>query len=312
MKLPNPAKTPVGAGISAVIGPPGLKDPERLRAEVDGKVVVITGASFGLGEATARLVAEAGGITILAARTTERLNEIAGELTARGHRAHPHGLDLADPASIREFAQWVQHEFGAPDVLVHNAGKSLRRSVALSYNRPKDLEATSGVNYLGPIRLTLALLPGMRARGSGHIVNVSTVGIQFPPTPKWGFYISSKAAFDTWIRSVAMETRPDGVSMTTFYAGLMHTRMSAPSGWMRFTPGQTPKQAARVVARAIVQKPRVIAPIYGRPAEILAPMLRTPLELWMEFIYRYLPDTKASLRSASQGRDNVVALDKEA
>lgn len=286
---------PVSRAVSYLIGPRGLRDVARLRRDVEGKVVVITGASYGVGEATAELCGRAGARVVLAARSRERLEEVKDRIVAAGGTAYAYQLDLTDEQSIAEFAEAVQYDLGPVDYLIHNAGKSLRRSIHLSYDRPKDVTATSGANYVGPMRLTLALLPAMRARGSGHIVNVSTVGIMFPVMPKWGFYLSSKAAFDWWLRAVGMEARADGVTLTTFYAGLMHTRMSAPSRWMRVLPGQTPDDAARVISRALVRKPRTITPIYGHPSAALVPILRLPLDVIVGFVYRRLGDTQASL-----------------
>lgn len=288
---------PLARAVARMIGPRGLRRGDSLRREVEGKVVVVTGASYGVGEATARLFARAGARVVLAARSLDRLRELQQSIAADGGQAFAYPLDLTREHSVSEFAASVLFDLGEVDYLIHNAGKSLRRSIHLSYDRPKDVTATAGANYVGPMRLTLALLPGMRARGRGHIVNVSTVGIMFPVMPKWGFYLSSKAAFDWWMRAVGMEARADGVTLTTFYAGLMHTRMSAPSRWMRVLPGQTPDDAARVIARAVVAKPRTMAPIYGHPSAIMVPLLRLPLELFTGFVFRHLGDTKASLAS---------------
>ncbi|MGH3726347.1 MAG: SDR family NAD(P)-dependent oxidoreductase [Mycobacterium sp.] len=293
---------PIARAAAYLIGPRGLRDIGRLRTEVAGKVVVVTGASFGLGAATAELFAQAGARVVLAARSLDQLQEIAARITENGGDATVYRLDLTCEQSVSEFAAAVLYDFGEVDYLIHNAGKSLRRSIHLSYDRPKDVVATSGANYVGPMRLTLALLPGMRARGSGHIVNVSTVGVMFGAVPKWGFYLSSKAAFDIWMRAVGMEARGDGVTLTTFYAGLMHTRMSAPSRWMRLLPGQTPSDAARVLARAVVEKPRTLTPIYGHPFAMLVPVLRFPLEPLIGFIYRRLGDTQVSLARVAAGR----------
>ncbi|CRK52189.1 conserved hypothetical protein [Rhodococcus sp. RD6.2] len=293
---------PVARALASLIGPRGLRRTERLRREVEGKVVVITGASFGVGEATAELFAASGARVVLAARSLDRLGDVAHRIVADGGQAYAYALDLTSEQSVTEFAEAVLHDFGEVDYLIHNAGKSLRRSIHLSYDRPKDITATSGANYVGPMRLTLALLPGMRARGRGHIVNVSTVGVMFPVIPKWGFYLSSKAAFDWWMRAVGMEARADGVTLTTFYAGLMHTRMSAPSRWMRLMPGQTPEDAARVIARAVVSKPRTMTPIYGHPSAIMVPLLRWPLEILVGFIYRFLGDTQVSLSRVEAAR----------
>lgn len=295
------ANSAIGQVVARIIGPRGLAGQRRLRDEVDGKVAVITGASHGLGAATARLLGAAGAIVILGARSRPELEKVAAEIEEAGGRAVPLHLDLATDESIAGFSREILDQYGHVDYLVHNAGKSLRRSIHLSYNRPKDLETTSAANYLGPIKLTLALLPGMRERGSGHIVNVSTVGVKFPVVPKWGYYLSSKAAFDWWMRAVAMESRPDGVTLTTFYGGLLHTRMSAPSKWMSRMPGQTPEQGAFVIARAIVDKPRTQTPLYGHLSAVLVPLLRTPIEMAMTAIYRRLGDTEASLRSIEKG-----------
>ncbi|MFE3444897.1 SDR family NAD(P)-dependent oxidoreductase [Nocardia sp. NPDC059180] len=292
---------PIARAAARIIGPRGLRDTARLRREVEDKVVVITGASFGVGEATAIMLAEAGARVVLGARSLDRLREVADAINANGGQASAYRLDLTDEASVSEFASAVLFDFGGVDYLIHNAGKSLRRSIHLSYDRPKDINATAGANYVGPMRLTLAFLPGMRERGSGHIVNVSTVGIMFPVVPKWGFYLSSKAAFDWWMRAVGMEARADGVTSTTFYAGLMHTRMSAPSRWMRLLPGQTPEDAARVIARAVVRKPRTMTPIYGHPSAIAVPLLRLPFEILLGLLYRRLGDTQMSLARVAAG-----------
>ncbi|WP_433527275.1 SDR family NAD(P)-dependent oxidoreductase [Nocardia pseudovaccinii] len=293
------AAGPIGRAAAWLIGPRGISDPRRLRHEVDGKIAVITGASHGLGAETARLLAAAGATVVLGARSADQLDAVAADITAVGGNAVAIRLDLADPESITAFAEEILTRFGHVDYLIHNAGKSLRRSIHLSYDRPKDLAATSTANYLGPIRLTLALLPSMRARGSGHIVNVSTVGILFPTPPKWGFYLSSKAAFDVWMRAVGMEARPDGVTLTTIYAGLMHTRMSAPSRWMSALPGQTPAEAATGVARAVITKPRIMIPAYGYLTSVLVPFLRVPLEIVFTAAYKRLGDTDAALRAVN-------------
>ncbi|WP_084514800.1 SDR family NAD(P)-dependent oxidoreductase [Nocardia acidivorans] len=293
------AAGPIGRAAARLIGPRGIADPARLRREVDGKIAVITGASHGVGAESARLLGAAGATVVLGARSMDELEAIATEIKAAGGTAVAIRLDLADPASITDFADEILHRFGRVDYLVHNAGKSLRRSIHLSYDRPKDLTATAGANYLGPMRLTLALLPSMRARRSGHIVNVSTVGVLFPVAPKWGFYLSSKAGFDVWMRAVGMEARPDGVTLTTIYAGLMHTRMSAPSRWMSALPGQTPAEAATVIARALIAKPRFMIPAYGYLTSAVVPLARVPLEIAFTSVYRRLGDTDAALRAVN-------------
>jgi NAD(P)-dependent dehydrogenase (short-subunit alcohol dehydrogenase family) len=293
------ASGPVGSAIDWLAGPRVLRDEQTLRKAVEGTTVVLTGASFGLGAATARLLARAGATVIMGARTVSSLEEIAADITAAGGQAVPLVLDLTDPQSVDEFAREVLQRTNRIDFLIHNAGRSLRRSLHLSYDRPNDLTSSSGVNYLGPMRLTMKLLPRLREqRAPAHIVNVSTVGVQLPPVARWGFYVSSKAAFESWLRSVVLEASAEGVSLTTIYAGLIHTRMSAPSGWMRHTPGRSPERAALVVARAVAKKPRVLSTSYGLLATWLRPFLRTPIDIIGERFARWSGDTPAALVGA--------------
>jgi NAD(P)-dependent dehydrogenase (short-subunit alcohol dehydrogenase family) len=136
----------------------------------------------------------------------------------------------------------------------------------------------------------------MRERGAGHIVNVSSVGVRVPPGPRWGAYQASKGAFDMWLRSVAPELHADGVDVTTIYMGLIHTRMSAPTPSLRNVPGLTPDQAADIVAKAIIERPRTIAPWWLWPAEVTTVLLREPLERVTQLWWRYTDDSDMAKR----------------
>jgi NAD(P)-dependent dehydrogenase (short-subunit alcohol dehydrogenase family) len=281
--------------VSELVDPRGGPSPRRLRAAVAGRVVLVTGASYGIGEATARHFAAAGATVLLLARSRDALAQLVAEIGAAGGRAFAYPVDLADGDAVAALAGELLAAHGAVDVLVNNAGKSIRRSIARSYDRFHDFERTIDVNYLGPVRLLLALLPAMRARGRGHIVNVSTVGARIPPAPRWAAYQASKVAFDVWLRSVAVEARADGVTATSIYMSLVYTRMSAPTPIFRYLPGLTPSEAAELVARAVVERPRTIAPWWLAPAELAAGVARGPLERAMGLIYR-LTDDSASAR----------------
>ncbi|MBJ7520219.1 MAG: SDR family NAD(P)-dependent oxidoreductase [Solirubrobacteraceae bacterium] len=238
---------------------------DELRAAIAGKTVVVTGASYGIGEATARRLAGAGATVVLVARTAERLEELAAEL---GPRAHTYACDLTDEDAVGDLALRLLFEHGPPDVLVNNAGKSIRRSIADSTDRFHDFQRTIGVNYLGPVQLTLALLPAMRERRAGHLVNISTSGVRgLPPSPGWSAYQASKAAFDVWSRCVAQEVRPDGVASTSIYFGLVRTRMSAPN--FATIPGMSPEDAAALVCDAIVRRPRTAGPSWVGLADVI-------------------------------------------
>ncbi|HEY5816204.1 MAG TPA: SDR family NAD(P)-dependent oxidoreductase [Solirubrobacterales bacterium] len=277
-----------------LVNPPSALDEGELRAAVAGKTVLVTGASYGLGEATARRLGGAGATVLLTARSGERLEEIAAEIRAAGGDAHTRAADLTDVASVEALAEWVPAEHDHVDIVVSNAGKSIRRSLELSYDRFHDFERTVGINYLGPVRLLLALLPSMRARGGGQIVNVSTIGARIAPGPRWGAYQASKSAFDIWLRSVAPELRGDGIAVTSVYMALIHTRMSAPTPIYRHVPGQTPEGAAATVCRAIVRRPRSIAPWWSPVADVATTVARTPWDAATGLLFRFTEDTAAA------------------
>ncbi|NNG98838.1 SDR family NAD(P)-dependent oxidoreductase [Gordonia araii NBRC 100433] len=280
---------------------------ERIRDAVNGKVVVITGASFGQGEATARLLAAHGATVVIAARTRERLDEIAAEIVAAGGRAHPYVVDMGDTAAVDRFAAALLDDFDRIDILIHNAGKSLRRSVFRSAQRPQDMDAMVGVNFLGPMRLTLALLPRLREQGGAHIVNVATAGLLMPNAPRWGFYIACKDGFDKWIRSVAMESRKYGITVTSLYAGHIKSRMVA-TGWVAAMPGHTPAQAARTVAYAITHRPRAMRPRGLGLLNVASTVFEAPLEAALALVDRRSGETSASYAAfaAAMAKDEIA------
>jgi NAD(P)-dependent dehydrogenase (short-subunit alcohol dehydrogenase family) len=272
--------------LGMLVNHPRASDPDRLHDAVSGATVLVTGASFGIGAATARKLASAGATVLLAARSADKLDELTATIAADGGHAVSYPADISDEATVAELAKRICAEHGAPDIVVNNAGKSIRRSLHEQYERPHDFDRTIGVNYLGPIRLLLELVPEMRRRGSGHIVNVSSVGVRTPPGPRWGAYQASKGAFDMWLRSVAPELHADGVDVTSIYFGLISTRMMEPTKSLRNAPGLSAEQAADIVAKAITDRPRTIAPWWLWPAEVATVVLRAPVELATQVWWR--------------------------
>ncbi|WP_370462641.1 SDR family NAD(P)-dependent oxidoreductase [Mycobacterium sp. Marseille-P9652] len=266
--------------------PARVSDPERLRAAVAGSVALVTGASYGIGEATARRLAAGGATVLLVARSADRLDDLAASINAGGGRAEAYPTDLTDEAAIADLTKRITDTHGAVDIVVSNAGKSLRRSLHHQYDRPHDFERTIAVNYLGPIWLLLGLLPAMRERGSGHIVNVSSVGARLVPGPQWGAYQASKAAFDRWLRSVAPELHADGVHVTSVYFALVRTRMIEPTPLLGRLPGMTPDEAADAIAKAIIERPRTNEPPWVWPAEIASVLLAGPADVAARLWYR--------------------------
>jgi acyl-CoA synthetase (AMP-forming)/AMP-acid ligase II/NAD(P)-dependent dehydrogenase (short-subunit alcohol dehydrogenase family) len=268
--LPRPVRLLLGAT------GPGVSD-RRLHDAVSGKVVLVTGASSGVGRATARRLGAAGATVLLVARRIELLEALREEIEADGGKAFVHPCDLSKPERAAQLATEVLDQHGRVDVVVSNAGVSIRRWLSQSYDRFGDFDRTIRINYLGPVALLLGLLPSMRARGSGHVVNVSTMGVDFPAL-RWSAYIASKAAFEAWLGGVAPEIRADGVTTTSIHLQLVRSPMLGPFRIWRYLPGMSTEEAAGIVARAIVAKPRVISPPWARVGGIAAQIFQGPVE----------------------------------
>jgi NAD(P)-dependent dehydrogenase (short-subunit alcohol dehydrogenase family) len=278
--------------IDLLANPARVSDPDKLRSAISGKTVLVTGASFGVGEATARKLGAAGATVLVVARSADRLDDLAASINAGGGKAVAYPADLTDEAAVAALTEQIGEQHGALDIVVSNAGKSLRRSLHHQYDRPHDFQRTIGINYLGPIQLLLGVLPAMRAQGHGHIVNVSSVGVRVPPGPQWGAYQASKGAFDRWLRSVGPELHADGVEVTSVYFALVRTRMIEPTPILRKLPGLYPDQAADVIAKAIIERPRTIAPPWVGPVELASVLLAGPADRAARIWYRqYFKDS---------------------
>ncbi len=238
-----------------------------LSEAVEGKTVVITGGSSGIGAAVAKKIAEAGGEVVLVARTREKLEKVADEIRGDGGTAHVYTCDLSDMDAIAKMADQVLSDLGGVDILINNAGKSIRRSLKLSYDRIHDYQRTMQLNYFGAVQLILKFVPGMRERGFGHIINVSSAGVQ-TRAPRFGAYIASKAALDTLCDALQAETVQDGVRFTTVHMALVKTPMISPTTMYDRFPTLTPEQAAGVVADAIVHRPRRVSSPFGQFAAV--------------------------------------------
>jgi NAD(P)-dependent dehydrogenase (short-subunit alcohol dehydrogenase family) len=268
----------VAQAIDRLANPARISDPDRLRSAVSGKTALVTGASYGIGEATARRLAAAGATVLVVARSAERLDDLAASVNAGGGQAVAYPTDLADEAAVNALTKQVTEDHGPLDIVVSNAGKSLRRSLHHQYDRPHDFQRTIDINYLGPVWLLLGLLPAMRENGRGHIVNISSVAVRVVPGPQWGAYQASKGAFDRWLRSVAPELHADGVDVTSVYFALVRTRMIAPTPMLGRLPGLSPDQAAEAIAKAIIERPRSNEPPWVWPAELASVLLAGPAE----------------------------------
>ncbi|MBA3865123.1 MAG: SDR family oxidoreductase [Solirubrobacterales bacterium] len=281
---------------------PDLFKDRSLAGAVRGKIVLITGASSGIGKATAVKVADAGATVLLVARSVEKLEQTKEEILAAGGSAHIHRCDLADIEDIERMAEEVLAHHGHVDILVNNAGRSIRRSVALSYDRFHDYERTIQLNYLGALRLILALLPAMRARKSGHIINISSIGTQTNP-PRFSAYVASKAALDAFSRVIASEMVEDKVHITTINMPLVRTPMIAPTRMYDMFPAITPEEAAEMIAKAMVNKPKKVATRLGNFGELLYAVAPKANDKILNTAYKLFPDSQAAKGKGDEGRD---------
>jgi NAD(P)-dependent dehydrogenase (short-subunit alcohol dehydrogenase family) len=261
--------------LEALLFPRVTLGARALERGLRGKTVLVTGASFGIGEGVARIAARAGARVILVARTAEKLEALAAEIAAAGGEAAALPADLTDPASAEALAERIA---GLPiDIFVSNAGKSIRRPLFDSLDRFHDVTRTIGVNYLGPARLMLAAIPGLVER-RGQIVNVSAANVLLLPAPYWAAYQASKTAMDQWLRAAAPELRAHGVAVTSIYLPLVRTRMIAPTRIYDEVPAMAPEAAARLVVRAMLERPKRWTPWWLPPAHLASAQLRPPGE----------------------------------
>jgi NAD(P)-dependent dehydrogenase (short-subunit alcohol dehydrogenase family) len=283
-----------------------LQGSVSLRKAVRGRVVMVTGASSGIGKSAALKIADAGGIVLLVARTPEKLEATREQIEAGGGVAFIHRADLSDPEDIDRMADEALAEHGHVDILVNNAGRSIRRSIALSYDRPHDFERTIQLNYLGAVRLILKLLPVMRARKSGQIINVSSIGVQ-TNTPRFSAYVASKAALDAFSRSIASEIVDDKVHITTIHMPLVRTPMIAPTKMYDRFPTITPEEAADMICEAIIHKPKRIATPLGTLGQLLYAINPKSIDYILNSAYHLFPDSSAARGEKKERKEQAGA-----
>ncbi|AGB21578.1 non-ribosomal peptide synthase, dehydrogenase domain-containing protein [Mycobacterium sp. JS623] len=247
-------------------------DPDRARRDdpagpLVGKHVIITGASSGIGRASAIAVAERGATVFALARNAEALDGLIAEIRAAGGQAYAFTCDVTDSTSVEHTVKDILGQFGHVDYLVNNAGRSIRRSISASTDRLHDYERVMAVNYFGAVRMVLALLPHWRERRFGHVVNVSSAGVQ-ASSPKYSAYIPSKAALDAFAEVVGTETLSDHITFTSIHMPLVKTPMIAPSRRLNPMPPITAEHAAAMVVRGLVEKPARIDTPVGTLADV--------------------------------------------
>jgi NAD(P)-dependent dehydrogenase (short-subunit alcohol dehydrogenase family) len=250
---------------------PDLYKDRSFEGAINGRTVIITGGSSGIGKAAAMKIAKAGGIPLIVARGQEKLDETKAEIEAQGGTCSAYSCDLSDTDAIGALAEQLLSEHAQIHYVVNNAGRSIRRSLVLSLDRFHDFERTMQLNYFGTIKLVMALLPHMRERKFGHIVNVSSIGAQTNP-PRFSAYVASKAALDAWTRVVSSELIGDNITFTTI----------------------TPDEAGDMVCEAIRAKPKTINTRLGTFGEVAYALAPKAVDQILNMAYKVFPDSSAA------------------
>jgi NAD(P)-dependent dehydrogenase (short-subunit alcohol dehydrogenase family) len=284
---------------------PDLFKDRSLRGAIEGKVVVITGASSGIGHAVALKVGEAGGITALVARSADKLEQTKAEIEEVGGTATVHSADLSELEDCDRVVEEILAEHGRVDILVNNAGRSIRRSIEHSYDRFHDFQRTMQLNYFGALKLIIGFLPGMRERKSGHIINVSSIGAQ-TNTPRFSAYVASKSALDAFSRCIASELVDDHVNVTTIYMPLVRTPMIAPTGMYDAFPTASPDEAADLVVGAMISKQKKVATRLGTFGEVLYALAPKSVDVILNTAYKLFPDSAAA-RGKKEEKEEPVS-----
>ena len=268
--------------LSNVLFPIFKPDFSRLAQRLHHKTIIITGASYGIGEALSYILADIDCRLILLARTTEKLQTIQQQLSAKKAQIEIFPIDLRNNEQIDHFLNHIEHN--QIDILINNAGHSIRRPIMQSLHRLHDFERTMQLNYFAPVKLCLALIPKLQ-QTLGQIINVSAINVLLAPTVNWAAYQASKTAFDQWLRCASAELENQNIKISTAYLPLVRTRMIEPTKLYDHVPALQPQQAATIICRLLLTRKHHYKPWWTIPAQ-LASVLFNPI--WHKINYYYV------------------------
>ena len=272
---------------------PDLFIDRTLRGQVEGRVVLVTGGSSGIGKATLYKIAEAGAIAITVARDAQKLEDTRREFEAAGLTIHTYTADIASKDDCEALVKTLNETHGGVDILINNAGRSIRRGIENSFDRFHDFERTMELNYFGALRLTMGLLPGMIAKQKGHVINISSIGV-LTNAPRFSAYVASKAAMEAWTRCAASEFADRRIDFTTINMPLVKTPMISPTKLYEQVPTLTPDEAANLVVDAIIHKQVRIATRLGIFGALVHSLMPKVAQIIMNTSFRMFPDSVAA------------------
>ena len=276
---------------------PDLHIDRSLRGRVANRIVLITGGSSGIGKAAALKIAAAGAVTLIVARDAAKLAATRLEAAARGLSIVTYAADIADPAQCDALIKTIIADHGGVDILINNAGRSIRRGIEHSYDRLHDFERTMRINYFASVQLTMGLLPEMVKKQSGHVINISSIGV-LAGSPRFSAYVASKAALEAWTQCAAGEFLDRGINFTIINFGLVRTPMIAPTKFYDHVPTMTPEEAADLIAEAIIRRPVRLTTrlgVFSQVVQALAPRFGQTI---LNTSFRMFPDSAAATGKA--------------
>ena len=282
---------------------PDLFVDRSLRGAVAGKRVLVTGGSAGIGKAVALRLAQVGAKTLIVARDEEKLALTRKEFTAQGLEVETYSADISDPTQCAAFIERILSEHGGIDILVNNAGRSIRRAIENSYDRLHDFERLMRLNYLAAVQVTMAFLPGMVERRSGHVVNISSIAA-LSTQPRFSAYVASKSALEAWSDCAASEFLDRNIAFTNVNMPLVRTGMTAPTKFYEHIPLIDPDEAAGLVVEAIIHRPARVATRLGRFGQIVRAVWPNFGRIVLNTTFRMFPESAA----ATGGKEGDVAL----
>ena len=272
---------------------PALFVDRSLGGAVKGKRVLITGGSAGIGKAIAQRLAKAGAKTLIVARDIERLDLTREEFAVQGLEVETYSADIADPSQCAAMIERIMAEHGGIDILINNAGRSIRRAVENSYDRLHDVERLMRINYLAAVQLTMGFLPGMAERRSGHVVNISSIGV-LTTAPRFSAYVGSKSALEAWSNCAASEFLDRGVAFTNVNMPLVRTEMIAPTKLYQHVPTLDADEAAALAVEAIIDRPARVATRLGRFGQAVQAIAPNMGRILLNTAFRMFPESAAA------------------
>ncbi len=272
---------------------PALFVDRSLGGAVKGKRVLITGGSAGIGKAIAYRLAKAGAKTLIVARDVEKLELTREEFAVQGLEVATYSADIADPEKCAAMIEQITAEHGGIDILINNAGRSIRRAVENSYDRLHDVERLMRLNYLAAVQLTMGFLPVMAERRAGHVINISSIGV-LTTAPRFSAYVGSKSALEGWANCAASEFLDRGIAFTNVNMPLVRTEMIAPTKFYQHVPTLDPDEAAALVVEAIIDRPARVTTRLGRFGQAVQAIAPNMGRILLNTAFRMFPESAAA------------------